>query len=87
MRVIETDIDYVIWITIQRKLKSKIWSAQLSYFYFLTYEAKASIFLLNVHYVDANQFNFHELKYKQCFLRLRALHITGEEAGQSKNMN
>ena len=31
--------------------------------------------------------NFHALKYKQFSLHLCALNITGEEAGQSKNMN
>ena len=37
LRVNETDSDYVIWINIQKRIKSKIWSAQLSYFNFLTY--------------------------------------------------
>ena len=31
--------------------------------------------------------NFHALKNKQFSLHLCALNITGEEAGQSKNMN
>ena len=43
VRVNETD---VILIIIQRRKKSKIWSAQLSYFNFLTFKAKAFIFLL-----------------------------------------
>ena len=32
LRVNETVSDYVIWINIQRRIKSKIWFAQLSYF-------------------------------------------------------
>ena len=43
VRVNETD---AILIIIQRRTKSKIWSAQLSYFNFLTFKAKAFIFLL-----------------------------------------
>ena len=46
MRANETDSDYVICVNIQRRIKSKILSAQLSYFHFLTYKAKAVIFLL-----------------------------------------
>ena len=42
----ETDSDYVIRINIQKRIKSKIWSVQFSYFNFLTYQAKAFIFLL-----------------------------------------
>ena len=36
LRVNETVSDYVIWINIQRRIKSKIWSAQLSYLNSLT---------------------------------------------------
>ena len=36
-RVRETDSDYVIWVNIQRRIKGKIWSVQLSYFNFITY--------------------------------------------------
>ena len=43
VRVNETD---VILIIIQRRTKCKIWSAQLSYFNFLIFKAKAFIFLL-----------------------------------------
>ena len=51
VRVNENDSNYVIWVYNQRKLKSRAWSVQLSYFNFITYKAKALIFL---HYVDAN---------------------------------
>ena len=43
VRVNETD---VILIIIQRRTKCKIRSAQLSYFNFLTFKARAFIFLL-----------------------------------------
>ena len=45
VRVNETE---VILIIIQRRTKCKIWSAQLSYFNFLTFKAKPFIFLLCV---------------------------------------
>ena len=32
-----TDSDCVIWVNIQRRIKGKIWSSQLSYFSFITY--------------------------------------------------
>ena len=51
------------------------------------YKAKALTFLLCALYVDANYFNFYVSKYKKCSLHLCALNITGEESGQSKNMN
>ena len=38
LRMNMTVSDYDIWISIQRRIKSEIWSAQLSYFnFFLTY--------------------------------------------------
>ena len=38
LRMNVTVSDYDIWINIQRRIKSEIWSAQLSYFnFFLTY--------------------------------------------------
>ena len=37
VRVRETDSNYVIWVNIQRRIKGKAWSAQLSYFNFITY--------------------------------------------------
>ena len=40
-----TDSDHIIWVNIQRRIEGKIWSAQLSYFNFITYSAK-SFFIL-----------------------------------------
>ena len=52
-RASKTDNDYVICINIMRRIKSRIRSAQLSYFKSLTYKARALIFLLCA-CVDAN---------------------------------
>ena len=46
---IESEWDFlvtVIWINIQRRIKSKIWLAQLSYSNFLTHRDKAFLLLL-----------------------------------------
>ena len=55
--------------------------AQLSYFNFLTCKAAVCIMWMPINLTFMHQ------NIKNFFLPLCALNITGEEAGQSKNMN
>ena len=63
----------------------EVYDVRISYNYILLSVTYKTCDLLQFGKLSLN--NFHALKYKQFSLHLCALNITGEEAGQSKNMN